>query len=523
MKNVSNRWALVAALCVCAVSAPAFAQRAPYLQQGTPDAMSIAWRTASSSDSVVCWGDRYDSLVVTATGPSGVYDHVVQITGLEPDTRYYYAVSTTGSCPPASPGDDRDYFRTAPPVGSALPFTMWVAGDSGTGGSRQAQVFDVMVAEVGSSQPDLFLHMGDMAYSDGTDSEFTAHFFAPYAEMLRNTVVWPTMGNHEGHTSMAGPQTGPYYEAYVLPIDGAAGGMPSGTEAYYSFDYANVHFVVLESHQSNRDVDGAMLRWLVDDLASASATWLISFWHHPPYTDGSHDSDSEGALVQMRENALPILEAAGVDLVLGGHSHIYERSYFVNGGYETPTTASGIVDMGDGNPTGDGAYDATGDGAVYVVAGHGGTGVSGSGAHPLMYFSEVANGSCLIDVSGDTLTLRNLRYDGVETDRVTLVKGDGIYIVTPNGGETYPAGSVVDIVWTSRNAGTEVNLSFSLDDGRSWTPIVDATPNDGNHAWTTPRVASNLVRVRVVDAADTTVFPAAAPRADSAAGRAVDG
>ena len=190
------------------------------------------------------------------------------------------------------------------------------------------------------------------------------------------------MGNHEGYTSDSASQSGPYYDAYVLPTKGEAGGVPSGTEAYYSFDHGNVHFVVLDSYESSRKVDGPMLTWLANDLAATTQKWIIAYFHHPPYTKGSHDSDKEKQLIEMRENANPILEAAGVDLVRAGHSHIYERSYLIAGYYKTPTKKSEgtILDAGDGAIAGDGAYVKTAkgqkNGAVYVVAGHGGAGVS---------------------------------------------------------------------------------------------------------------------------------------------------
>ncbi|MFT5106174.1 MAG: 3',5'-cyclic AMP phosphodiesterase CpdA [Verrucomicrobiales bacterium] len=64
-----------------------------------------------------------------------------------------------------------------------------------------------------------------------------------------------------------------------------------------------------------------MASWLENDLASTTQEWIFAFWHHPPYTKGSHNSDIEINLVQMRESFLPILESYCVDLVLGGHSH----------------------------------------------------------------------------------------------------------------------------------------------------------------------------------------------------------
>ncbi len=74
-----------------------------------------------------------------------------------------------------------------------------------------------------------------------------------------------------------------------------------------------------------------MLTWLELDLASTSQDWIIANWHHPPYSKGSHDSDVDSEQVAMRENALPVLESHGVDLVLTGHSHAYERSMLIDG------------------------------------------------------------------------------------------------------------------------------------------------------------------------------------------------
>ncbi len=492
------------AAAIVGAAGPAFAQidRGPYLQSGADDSMYVVWRTTSSSPSVVCYGASSGALTSRATAGAGT-QHEVPITGLSPDTRYYYALSDD-ACPPPGGGDATQYFQTAPTPGVVRPFRFWVVGDSGTGGSRQAQVRDAMLGWAGSARPDIYVHVGDMAYSDGTTAEFDDNFFAPYADILKNTVCWPAMGNHEGHSSDSASQSGPYYDAYVLPTDASAGGLASGTEAYYSFDYGSVHFVVLDSHQSGRDPGDPMLTWLEMDLAATDQDWLIAYWHHPPYTHGSHNSDTEGALVDMRENVNPILEAAGVDLVLGGHSHIYERSYLLHGAYDTPTTAAGILDMTDGRPMGDGPYVKVGDGTIYVVSGHGGTGTSGSADHPVMYMSELENGSNVVDVTADTLTVTNIRYDGVASDQVVLTKGEGLFLLNPRGGESLLAGSDLDIAWGSTGATSEVRLEYTLDDGASWMTIADRTANDGAETWTLPMFRTTEARVRVSDADDPT-------------------
>jgi hypothetical protein len=141
----------------------------------------------------------------------------------------------------------------------------------------------------------------------------------------------------------------------------------------------------------------------------------------------------------MRENALPILEDAGVDLVLAGHSHSYERSYLIDGTYDTPTpdfatlsAAGHILDAGDGQASGSGAYGkptlgpAPHEGAVYVVAGSSGKVSPASLNHPVMVFSAAVLGSMVLDFQGNILDARFLDNTGTILDQFTIVKGFGI-------------------------------------------------------------------------------------------------
>jgi hypothetical protein len=80
--------------------------------------------------------------------------------------------------------------------------------------------------------------LGDNAMPTGIDSQYQTKVFEIYQEMFRKSVVWPTIGNHDAATASSPNQNGPYYEIFTLPTAGEAGGVASGTEAYYSFDYA---------------------------------------------------------------------------------------------------------------------------------------------------------------------------------------------------------------------------------------------------------------------------------------------
>ena len=139
-------------------------------------------------------------------------------------------------------------------------------------------------------------------------------------------MLWPTLGNHDGTAPTRRHIPGPYYDIFTLPKRAKPAASRPGTEAYYSFDYGNIHFVCLESYRDQplarrRDADVAAA-----DLAANTRPWIVAFWHHPPYSKGSHDSDAEIELVRDAAERVPILENVGVDLVLAGHSHSYERS-----------------------------------------------------------------------------------------------------------------------------------------------------------------------------------------------------
>ena len=255
-------------------------------------------------------------------------------------------------------GDASYTFVTSPTPGTAKPTRIWVLGDSGTANSNARAVRDAYKAYMGTRRPELWLMLGDNAYPDGTDTEYQDAVFDMYPETLRQAALWSTLGNHDGHTADSATQSGPYYDIFTFPTNGEAGGLASGTEAYYSFDYGNIHFVCLNSYDSDRSTSGPMLTWMKNDLAATDKEWIIAFWHYPPYSKGSHDSDASSSLTKMRENALPILEDYGVDVVLGGHSHAYERSHLLDSHYGKSGTLSSsmILDSGGGREDGNGAY-----------------------------------------------------------------------------------------------------------------------------------------------------------------------
>jgi acid phosphatase type 7 len=398
--------------------------RGPYLQMPSPDAITVCWQTGEATDGIVRYGMKPGELGETARTAGSGREHEVRLTGLEPSTTYYYSV---GSSEKVMSGGTADFqFKTAPKPGSATPVRVWVLGDSGTGGDgtgRAEKVRDSYLNSPHFKIPDLWLMLGDNAYPDNTEEQLTRAVFGTYPKMLASSPLWSTYGNHDTATDRGAP----YFNAFRFPTKGECGGQPSGTERFYSFDYANIHFVCLDS-EGDRRADSPMFKWLEADLAANDKTWLIAFWHLPPYSKGSHDSDTERALVEMRSNALPILEKHGADLVLGGHSHSYERSMLINGHYGSSAefdVATMAVNHFNGRPESEGAYrkkPGAEKGTVYVVGGNSGKISGGKLNHPVMKVSENRLGSILLDIEGGRLQLRALGADGEVFDSFTITK-----------------------------------------------------------------------------------------------------
>jgi hypothetical protein len=436
------RAGVVAVATGLATAAAADVVRGPYLQTPTATSMIVRWRTDTPSDSRVAIGPAPGSLGTNVDSAVATTEHVVSLTGLAPDTLYYYSVGSTAG---ALVGDDADhFFRTAPASGTPAPFRIWTIGDAGFTGAPLDAVRDAFKAyNGGTSATDLFLLLGDNAYLAGTDEQYQAAVYDVHAEMLRTTPVYSVFGNHERSSSYDLTQAGPYFDMFSFPSAGEAGGVASGTESYYSFDYANVHFIVLDSEDfTPSSASGPMLTWLESDLAATTADWVIALWHRPPYSRGLlHDSDFELNEIGMREFVLPLLESVGVDVVLCGHSHSYERSWLLDGHYGMSDSFTDAFkkDPGDGDPSGDGPYRKAdvgplpNSGAVYVVNGSGSEVRPSTLDHPAHRIGLLETGSMVVDVTGDTLTARFLTGTGAIDDQFQIVKGSACEPVPASG------------------------------------------------------------------------------------------
>jgi acid phosphatase type 7 len=318
---------------VCALSSMASAAtlaRAPYVQSVTQGTAVIAFRLDVSCAAAVQLtppGGTPRSYPSSEAGTS----HAVTLTELAAGVRYAYQVQACGQ-----PLGSAMSFQTAPPP-DRRPTHLAVLGDMGVGSSNQAQV----VQQILGDRPEALLTVGDNAYSSGTAAEFESRFFQPMSGLLSQVALFPALGNHEYTTSDAQP----YLEAFTLPTNN-----PQRSERYYSFNWGQVHVAVLDSscavgYSSSCTLE-AQRAWLQADLAESRADWKLVVFHHPTYSSGEH-----GSQLTLRRSWGPVLEAGGVDLVLTGHDHNYERSRPMKN--EVPVAAA------PGSPT-------------YLVVGNGG-------------------------------------------------------------------------------------------------------------------------------------------------------
>jgi hypothetical protein len=237
------------------------------------------------------------------------------MTSLQPNTRYEYSIPGLGEAGKGS-------FKT-PPAGSE-PFRFVAYGDNRT----RHDVHRRLVAQIlQHGIPDFILQSGDMV-ENGDDSSQWPLFFDIEKELLRQTAFFPALGNHERHT--------PYFES--LFHDGTP---------YYSFDWGNAHFIVLDSdienaapYERGRSVYwNEEVRWLEEDLNEhQKAEYRFVMAHHPPFTAVGSRQGSNPHMTALT----PMFEKYHVSATFFGHDHNYQHylkngiHYIVTGGGGAP-------------------------------------------------------------------------------------------------------------------------------------------------------------------------------------------
>lgn len=422
--------------------------RGPYLQAATDTSMVLRWRTDAATRSKVNYGLSPDKLDQSMEALPMVTEHEVKLKGLRPETRYYYTVGSLKDTLQSGPGS---YFSTLPVKTKEGVYRIGVFGDCGALSVNQAKVRDEFTKYLGNNDLNAWILLGDNAYNDGSDVEYQAKFFNIYKDrMLKNYPVFPSPGNHDYHDVDFGAEYAQnnhntaYYQNFTMPVNGESGGEPSYNPAFYSFDVGNVHFISLDSYGKEEnnyflyDTLGPQVKWVKKDLAvNKNKGWVVAFWHYPPYSKGTHDSDTDGIMSNLRENFIKILEQNGVDLIICGHSHVYERSKLMKGHYGKSSTFNAAVhNVSNSSGLNNGSENSkpytkqsgVNPGTVYVVSGS----ASYVGKpepdfpHKAMYYSNATDaGAAILEVRGKQLEFKWICADGQIRDQFTMMKNAG--------------------------------------------------------------------------------------------------
>lgn len=342
-------------------------QRHPYLQQVTSSSAMLGWVTTQPVGTRVVL-KKADGTEMPAANAAqedvALRDERenqmwAEMQGLEPSTVYCYSLADETGALTEPTG-----FRTAPAPDDNAPVRFLAFGDSGGGGADQYALMEQMF----TVPYDLMLHTGDIAYSDGTIGQYEDNVFGVYQGLFRSIPFFPASGNHDYRTLSGAP----FRDVFNLPGDNG--------EKWYSFDWGRVHFASLDT-----EADYAkQAAWLDKDLEGSKAPWKIVYMHRPPYSSGKHGSDTK-----LQKLLSPILVKHGVQLVLAGHDHNYERI----------------------KPQ---------EGVHYIVTGGGGVGTRSVGSSPFTELSEDVIHFVQGEVFEDRMVLHAIDATGREFDSVEI-------------------------------------------------------------------------------------------------------
>lgn len=360
----------------------------PYLQNVQMDSITVCFITSNATIATVEYGTD-GNFQYSVSDSGAVSNHQIILNGLTPDTIYNYRIKVGNYT-------SMTYtFKTAQAL--VHPFKFFVYGDSRSNHTAHRTVVNQMLNFDG----DFVLHTGDLV-SDGSNPDDWPPFFDVINTLAANHTYYPCLGNHEDNSQY-------YYDYFALP----------GNERWYSFDYGQVHFIVLDTNDYTTYMQGsAQYQWLKNDLMANQEDWKFIFvmFHQPPYSGTNRDPN-----YLIRNTLVPLFEQYGVDLVFNGHDHYYCHSFKNNIHY--------VVTGGGGAPLYDPYENGDREWIIY--------------AESTYHFIQVSvdNGYC---------TVRAIRADGTEIENFTIsVENKAPGAVEVYAMDTYyDYGGSITVEWT---------------------------------------------------------------------------
>jgi purple acid phosphatase-like protein/calcineurin-like phosphoesterase family protein len=384
------------------------------------------------------FGRRIMAETVTYTDANNGIQTIAQharIEGLEPDTAYVYRIVSDGQTQVSGA------FRTAPE--GRMPFRFTSVGDIACGDTAYSKASLNAIATAATVElfdPVVHLVNGDLSYANSnqlSQPQVWAEYFDNTQLSAANRPWMPTLGNHENEPGNGAQGYLSYQTRFALPRNHS-----SDFEGnWYKFQVGSVLFVMLDNNDVCYQVDtgtylstgdnqiltgysgGEQERWLERTLREASTDfsvdWIVVVMHQPAMST----SDAEGADLGIRQSWMPLFYQYGVDFVLAGHDHDYERSYVVKGTDPGTILRPRVVSTELSSVDSD-------LGLVHLVIGTGGT-----HGHDDVYMTDSADGEPEegINVSGTEIETEDAPWSAVTDPNTTYPWGIGVFDVDPGG------------------------------------------------------------------------------------------
>jgi 3',5'-cyclic AMP phosphodiesterase CpdA len=384
----------------------------------------------------------------------------VAFTGLKTDQTYTYKVTLNGM-----PMAEHTFnTRTKNPKTRFAVF-----GDCGAGTKQQAEI----AYQVHQQKPQFVLVTGDLVYNSGRELEYRHRFFPYYlasaadpekgAPLMNSIPFYMMLGNHDIYSANLDkyPDGLAYFYYTDLPRNAPVTTLtvtPTGNPqrvasfrkntaprfpgtANYSFDYGNVHITCLDANDYVNPLDPQLLEWLRSDIGSSKAEWKMVAYHHPGFSSSKAHYNQ-----QWMRLLSPVLEQLGVDLVLSGHVHNYQRSVPLKFDPKKDETGTRYIVSDEGRVDGtftldtryDGKTNTRPTGIIYIVTGAGGASLYDKdfGANPELWKHDPpenwvpftakmitdTHSFTIIETDSGTLTLRQMDAGGNVLDEIVIEK-----------------------------------------------------------------------------------------------------
>jgi hypothetical protein len=227
------------------------------------------------------------------------YIHRIMLSDLHTNTQYSYRVFAGN--------DTTDSFNFTTAVKPGTPYRFAVTGDM----RSNPDIFSNVCGDIQEYSPRFSIYTGDLCYNSEYYSWKNEFFIPKHMDLIAEVPFYNAVGNHEDWDHNT--------EAFLQAPDS-----PSGHQAYYSFDYGDVHFLIISTeHGVGRNSD--QWKFAVEDLKNNKSKWKVVVFHIPAYCGGGHGENKN-----MKRMTTEIFEPYGVNFILNGHSHFYQHNR-VNG------------------------------------------------------------------------------------------------------------------------------------------------------------------------------------------------